>query len=451
MKKSNKLKALTLILIIILITILSFLGVYNIKDVHGDNLIRDYKVGMDLKGRNIVRLKVDDTVNEVTYDSEGNKVETQEDEGEYTVAQEPVNPQEVLTKENYEKSVKTIENRLNHMDAEEYKLRFNEENGTIELELIEDELTDYIIGAISVKGEFKIIDSETKEVLLDSNSVKKAGVVYNTTEAGSTAAYLDVEFNKDGKKKLEDISRTYVKTTEQVTKEDGTTEDKSVEKKVAVQIDDEQIISTSFGEPLTSGHLYISVGQATNSNEELQRYALQASIYAAVIESNAVPVVYKLEQNDFIVTNINKRIIPIVAIITLVIEAIVFIIRFKGKGIIASILQIGYVALLLLVLKYTNVYITMEGVFAIALIGIFNMIFIYKVLKSNINMTKAINENLIKFINISVPVLITAIVFCFTKWLEVNSFGMVIFWGYVVSLLYNIVFTKYIFRDMFGN
>lgn len=451
MKTNKKLKAITLILVIVLITILSFLGVYNVASINGDNLIKDYNVGMELKHKKLLRLKVDDTVNEVFYDAEGKKQEKQNAEGTYTSVQEPVNSQEVLNKENYKKALKVIENRLNSMEAEEYKLRFNEENGTIELEMIDNELTNYIIESIRVPGEFKIIDSETEEVLIDSSLVKKSGVLYSSANSSSTTVYLDIEFNKEGSKKLEELSKTYVKTTEQVVDENGQSNDKTVEKKVTVKIDDSTIISTSFGETLTSGHLYISVGQGTTNNEELRNYALQASIYASIIENGTVPVVYTIEQNRVIVSNMNKNIIPIVAIVALVIEAIVLIVVFKLKGIIAAILQIGYVSLLLLVLKYTNVYISLEGLFGIVVIGILNMMFIYKIVsavKNGENTVKAINENLVKFINVSIPALIVVIIFCFAKLLEINSFGMVMFWGYVVSLLYNIVFTKTILKNV---
>lgn len=288
MKTSKKLKAITLILVIVLIAILSFLGVYNVTAVYGDNLVKDYNVGMELKNKRLIRLKVDDTVNEVFYDAEGKKQDKQNEEGTYTSVQEPVNSQEVLNKENYKKALKVIENRLNSMEAEEYKLRFNEENGTIELEMVDNELTNYIIESIRIPGEFKIIDSETEEVLIDSSLVKKSGVLYSSANSSSTTVYLDIEFNKEGSKKLEELSKTYIQTTEQVVDEDGQSKDKTVEKKVTVKIDDNTIISTSFGEPLTSGHLYISVGQGTTNNEELRNYALQASIYASIIENGTV-------------------------------------------------------------------------------------------------------------------------------------------------------------------
>lgn len=451
LKTSQRLKAVILILVIVLITILAFLGVYNIKKVNGDNLVKDYNVGMELKGKRIVTLKVDDTTNEVIYDSEGNIVDKQGEEGQYTVEHEPVNAPEVLTKENYKKAKKIIEDRLISMDAEEYILRFNEETGNIELEFIDNRLTDYLISAISLTGDFKIIDDETKEVLIDRKLVKSAKVVYSANNSSNTTVYLDIEFNKDGSKKLDDISRTYIQTTEQVVNENGETENKTVEKKVSVKVDNNSIISTYFSEPLTNGHLYISVGQATTNSEQLQSSALQASIYASIIESDTIPVIYTIEQNQYIVSEINKTIIPIIVGIVLLIESIILIIAFKLKGIVVSILQIGYLALLLLIIRYTNVYVTIAGLFALIIASILNMYFIYKIIYSinkNEAVIRCVNDNLKKYISLSIPVLIIAIVFCFVNWLEIKSFGMIIFWGYVVFILYNIIFTKGILKNI---
>lgn len=423
MKSSNKLKAITLILVIVLIAILSFLGVYNITKVHGDNLVKDYKVGMELSGKNLIRLKVDDT-----------------------------NLPEVLNKENYKRSVAIIEDRLKTMGATEYKLRFNEENGIIEIELIEDELTDYIITAISLVGDFKITDSETNEVLLDRSHIKDVRLISETQQTGITIIGLDIEFNKEGSKKLDELSEIYKEKTETVVNDEGQEEEKQVGKKVSIQVDEEinkeGQTRTEYLNDLVQqkGHIYLSEGQLTIDNQ------LRAALDLAIIDTDTIPVSYTIDQNEFIVTNTNKNIIPIIAVITLIVEIIVCIVMFKIKGIVASILQIGYVALLLLVLRYTNVFITVEGLFAIVLVSIINVVFIAKVLldtKKGENIETATNSNLIKFIKLSIPVLITAIVFCFTKWLEITSFGMVMFWGYAISILYNILFTKGILKNIF--
>lgn len=448
MKTSKRLKVLTIIVAIILISIVSFLGVYDFKGINQNNLVKNFVGGMDLTGKQVIRIKVDDSVkeNETSTDETETTVETENKEEEY------VNAKELLTKENYKKSYKMIQDRLEYMDAEEYRTRFNEEDGVIEIELLDSSLTDYITQSLKYKGTFKLSDSETKEVLLDNSSVKNAKVLYGNGNQNSngTTVYLDIEFNKDGAKKLEEISKTYIKTTEQVVNENGETEEKEVTKQVAITLDDDSIVTTSFGDTLSNGHIYITVGQNTTSTTDLNRYALQASVYATVLRSGEMPLKYTIDEAQYIVSNLNRDIITYVALATLAVGIIVLIVVLKAKGIIASVLQIGYVALLLLVLKYTNVAVSLEGLFAIVLVALINVVFMIKVISSinkNENPAKAVNTNILKFVNMSIPLLVVAIVFCFVKWLEIKSFGMIIFWGYAIALLYNITFTKIMLKN----
>ena len=41
-----------------------------------------------------------------------------------------------------------------------------------------------------------------------------------------------------------------------------------------------------------------------------------------------------------------------------------------------------------------------------------------------------------------VPIMIISIVFCFSGWTNLSSFGMVMFWGLVLIAVYNITVTK---------
>ena len=81
----------------------------------------------------------------------------------------------------------------------------NKDNGNIQIEIPENEETDEILAVLAQKGIFELQDSDTKEVLLNNNSVKKVAVVYGQTETG-VAVYLQIKFDKEGTKKLEEIS-----------------------------------------------------------------------------------------------------------------------------------------------------------------------------------------------------------------------------------------------------
>ena len=95
----EKLKVILVILVIILISLISFGGIYLQKTKFVENIIPDYQLGMDLKGGRLITLKVDTSKNTVIYDKDG-KVVDKEGEGT-TKKEEPVNPEETLTQENY--------------------------------------------------------------------------------------------------------------------------------------------------------------------------------------------------------------------------------------------------------------------------------------------------------------------------------------------------------------
>ena len=41
-----------------------------------------------------------------------------------------------------------------------------------------------------------------------------------------------------------------------------------------------------------------------------------------------------------------------------------------------------------------------------------------------------------------IPIMIISLVFCFSGWANLSSFGMIMFWGLVLIAVYNIVVTK---------
>ena len=80
-----------------------------------------------------------------------------------------------------------------------------------------------IISNLTKKGTFELADSETKEVLIDSSRMKSAEVVYGQADTGTTV-YLQIKLDKEGKRKLEEISKIYTQSVVQTTNEEGKTE-----------------------------------------------------------------------------------------------------------------------------------------------------------------------------------------------------------------------------------
>ena len=106
-------KILTVI-IIILLALISFVGIYTTDMNTMKNIIPEYKLGMDLYGARNIVIKVDDGTETKKYDANGNLVtddsQTEEDETKdenITEVEEPINAPELLTPENYAKVKET--------------------------------------------------------------------------------------------------------------------------------------------------------------------------------------------------------------------------------------------------------------------------------------------------------------------------------------------------------
>ena len=75
----KKLKVILVALTVILLTLVSFIGIYVKKSNVYENIMADYLFSKNLKGSRVIELAVDTSTEEVTYDKDGNVVEKEED------------------------------------------------------------------------------------------------------------------------------------------------------------------------------------------------------------------------------------------------------------------------------------------------------------------------------------------------------------------------------------
>lgn len=451
-------KLITKILAVMLITLISFFGVYVQKKNKMENQVKEYSLGMDLEGARVIKLNVSDEKEKIIKDKDGNIVEEKdkEENGEYTTEEKPVNLDEVKTLDNYKKSKTIIEERLKQLGINQYVTKLDEESGKIIIEIPENNETDHIVSNIAQVGKFEIVDSENKEkVLLDNNDIKKSAVLYNSGTTG-TMVYLSIEFTKDGTEKLKNTSIEYAKveTTEETTTEETenaeSTEKETKQKEITMQVDGNELITTSFSETMENGKLQLTMGQATTDKDQLQEYVESAATIATILDTGNLPVEYEVEGNQYVASDITKDLIKNVAIVVAVvilIALVVLAIRYKGIGILFAIEYIGFVSVYLLLIRYTNVVVTLEGISAIAGILVLNYVYNYILLNKMKKDDSDEKVTLMKkaFIEFSVkviPICILSIVFCFISWNPISSFGMTMFWGLLLIALYNVTVTR---------
>lgn len=394
MKKT--LKIVTIILVIVLIILISFFGIFKENFNEMKNIIPDYKLGTEFEGTRNFKFVVDTTSSEekVYYDSEGNVVEDVDettDTSAYTSETKTVkaNEDEVLTKENYEKTKKIMQERLKNLKVSEYDIRLNNEDGSILVSIPQNDETDTVYNVVGSVGKLEILDKDTEELLMDNNQLKKAEVVYNTTSTGTTV-YLQLEFNKEGKDKLRQISNIYVEKEVPVEKEetvddantvtdtntvsDNTTDENKTQEKeteisyVKVNFDGTTLITTYFGEQMNDGILQIPISQALTDTETIQKFMDSTNTIANMLNTGRLPISYTLENDNFVKSNITADTINIAICVLEIVVAVLLvymIIKYGKNGIIAAILHVRIYSFIVIRFKIYKCYNNNKRMFSI--------------------------------------------------------------------------------------
>ena len=441
----RRLKITLITLLIILLAIISFAGLFVQNTKFMDNLIPEYQLGMDLEGYRAITLLVSDEEETIYYDKDGNVVSSAQDDG--TSEKIPVNSEEDLTRENYMKTRDLMRQRLSHLGISEYLIRLDEENGSVTVQIPENSMTDIASQFLYTRGNFELTDADTGEVLLDSSNLKEVTMGYSTLSTG-TAVYLSFEFNNDSVEKLREISTTYVTSTDE--------EGEETEKNVTLSIDGSTLLTTTFEDEITNGVIPINLGTTTDS-ATLSSYMSQARNIALLVNDGPLPLEYTVDQNRFVKSDITleSAMVPaIILAVILVIGLIVLIIKYRKLGVFAIISYIGYVAILLLAVRIFNLVVTLEGICGIIIAMVLNYILLVYLLHTLKHTEKdlaqykiAYNKATLSMALVLIPTLIIGIVLCFATWNPAYSFGTIIFWAVFIMAIYNISITRVLFLN----
>lgn len=483
-------RTIAILLIVILISVIAFFGIYIQKDGIWENILPDYKLGMEFDGIRELRFGLDNTEEskEVYVDENGNykgdvltalnsatelaeetteeaATETTEEvatEAEvdvvngYTKEQRTVklNPDDKINIETFEKTKKIIQKRLENEDLYEYNIRQDSITGEIVLEVPDDENVELAKSLVTTVGEVTIIDSETGVILVENSHVKNANLLTGTLPAeevevvGETEeteehdhdyyqAYLQLDFDAEGTEILKNISEQYVTTIGA----DGT----QTAKMISVKLDNETLISTYFGEPLTTGSIQIPLGDPQEDLEEFYDLTERIVRVSNVVNTEELPLVYTITADSYIepvMTENYEMILKVAFAIVILIVSLYMIIKYKLNGLKQAICAVGYIGLLLIVIRYTGVVFTYNSVIALFAAILINYVFSFKLLnklKKENNRKIALKETMKELYLAIVPVCIIACIFTFMSSVIISSIGTVLFWGLLVQALFSLL------------
>lgn len=427
MKKNYTLKITLAMLFVVLVSLVSFVGVYK-----GKNLIKGYSLGKDFKDRKVAVFSVKEEVKiENTGDNSANSNEqaTNEDTSDDNKTEENnTNSQNDNQKDNYEKAKKIINKRLSNLKSGEYDIRLNEENGTLVIEVPTEMDSSYITEMLA-KGKIQISNTGNNEVIIDSNGIQDASAKIDSNNYSVPTIILNIKFTNDAKNAFKNANTKY-------TDSEGNEKNATF----ALTIDGQELYSDTAANFVTSaknGNLDLVFGQGSKG-AELEKNYEGAQVLIAVLKNGELPIEYNVKSINIVSSNINVKSIIIISIIAGILMLIYAVFKFRKKSILPVISLVGLVASILLVLRYTNVKITLFTILGIATIVIANYVFILRTLKKD----KTFKQNLVELFNILVPCIIIAIVFCCAPYLQLATLGMTIFWGVIVMFIYNIIITK---------
>ena len=445
-------KITTIILAIILVSLVAFGGVYIKTQNRMEDKVKEYSFGRELNWGRIIELKVKE----------------ESDEEEETTTQNS----DDLTVENYETVKNTIEKRLKSLSAQDYTISLNKKDGTIRVELPEDERTDDLAYYLVASGKVELKEKDTSTELLNESMVKKVQYTYKTNTDGAYQVYLEILLTKDGQSKIEEIKNDYAllateieeiekkdKSTTDSTEDtttteetdtttentDGTDENKEETKKVAKL----SLAGTEYDiESLEKNKITVKIGSETSNNTSVNNNIAKAAEIAMLVNSGKYPIEYEAKTNRLVYSDISKEQLiyfALIIAILLVVVFIVFTVKYKTKGLLSSISCVGFIAILSLLLRYTNVNISIEGIGAIILTILIdlklNQIMLNKMKTMNV-VNEATVSSYKEIFSKLIPIMIITLVFCFSGWANLSSFGMIMFWGLILVAVYNVIFTK---------
>lgn len=454
MKNSKKFKLILMVLICALVILVGFVGIY-LKDANSyKNMLPEYKFATDLKGSTVLEFEVDESTETIYYDKDGKKVDsttiTEKNEKDYKKEEKLINEKESLNAENYQKVVGIMEERLKFLQTNQYRLDLDNKTGKIVL-TFEDEYPNDIKSFLQMEGKFELIDSNTEDIILDYTNFTSGDTTYAALSNGmSYEVYINLKLNKSGVERINNIDsyKTTVTKNDKEVKEGETAEETVTVNKFKIMFDGEEIAEVSYDDILLTGKtLRITTDKNLTSDSTINSSLNTNTIVTKLATMGKMPVIYNLTAEEYVKSDAADYIefIVIGIIVICLIISIYFIIKYKSKGILAVVAFASNISLFLILIRITSIQISLNGFAGILGLIALNTILVNNILKCIKEDDKTFSENIknayLKTINTFVVMLVIFAVFAFSSMTVINTMGLLVFWGWGVTILGNLILT----------
>lgn len=401
-----------------------------------------------------VELSKDNEENQKNEEEKPEQISPDEEVKEYKIEKRKIadNPEEVLTEDNYKISKNMIEGYLKAANISEYKIKENEKTGQIIVSVpetkkianltsdpITDETSDTqraksVESILSTTGSFEVKDSITGKVYLTEKHIKEAKAnIYQ-----GYGVILDIKLNDEGKKILSDVSRKYVQE-----EKDG----KKYEKKATVTVAGMELVKATFAEPMDEGLMQINLGNGYGKNKDVITAIYgEAKRLENALKVGKTPIKYNVEQKTSgIKENINyknAKIILLVILTVMLILALSLVFKYGLKGLYAMLVNISFVVVLLLAIRYTDVVVTIPSLVAVVVAYILEYVILLKYLQNTKENDYEIADEVVDTLKYTFILIISSITLSFSHNILLSSFAMTLFIAIILLFTHNYIFVK---------
>lgn len=329
---------------------------------------------------------------------------------------------ETITSDGLDDTVNILKKRVNNPEASVYKISDTE----IQLDIPGYDDPQYVIDTFGKSGELMFKNS-SDEVLVTSSAIKKA---YPSINSETNETVVSLEFTEAGKTLFYEVTKTLASSSD---------------KTLSIYVGDELISSPTVSTAI-SGNAIIQSDSFTENPEEASNLA--SYINAGVMkyelkcdeEYGSKSVVSATLGEEALSTSITA------ALIGLILVMVFMIAIYRVPGVVASVSLSAYTAVVVLCILIGNVTLTLPGIAGVILsigMAVDANVVIFERIKEEIRVGKSVKaaceggfkKALSAIIDSNVTTAIAALVLIFVGDGTVESFGMTLLIGVVVSVL----------------
>lgn len=415
MKRKN---ILTAIIVVIAICVFAYLSIFGLS-INGKTYFKsakDIKTGLDISGGVSITYQAENGNNEIT-------------------------PEDLKTSE------AVIRSRLEKINIYDFYVRTDENTKQIYVEIpakVEDKTIDPLE---AVKGLDKTAKIEFRDpegnVLLSGSDIKGAKYSEESNNSASsslsTEPHVVLEFSEEGTKK-------FAAATE-----------KLIGRTLAITLDGTIITEPTVNSKIDSNTAIITMGKGTYAEKKIE-----ATQYAMLIDSGALPFTLKVINKEYIGPYIGQKALEIsvtAGLISLALISVFMILMYRLPGLIAAIALVAYTSIVLFIMVATNISLTLAGIAGLILsigMAVDASVIIFErlreELKNNIGYKKAFEKSFKHAMSAIIDGNVTTFIIALLLYLfgigPVKGFGLILAIGVLTSLFTAVFITKVILKQV---